>query len=139
MSGSDTLIFGCQVGGKCLWFNESAPHVSTDMFIVQGAPGVWDMHCQYEASGPGVGQFPDLVSVRPQIPIPSLHAFANLTSCGKPLIEDLSGQCSAHGNFFFIQYQCAQYQDHCLKTIMRCLPFSCLRVLCSYRSPSWLA
>eukprot|EP01045_Picozoa_sp_COSAG04_P018011 COSAG04_NODE_1633_length_6104_cov_3.956536_11_plen_127_part_00 len=84
-------MFVCQVGGKCLWFNESAPHVSTDMFIVQGAPGVWDMHCQYEASGPGVGQFPDLVSVRPQIPIPSLHAFANLTSCGKPLIEDLSG------------------------------------------------
>eukprot|EP01051_Picozoa_sp_SAG22_P024566 SAG22_NODE_6870_length_801_cov_1.286325_1_plen_63_part_10 len=44
---------------------------------------------QYEANGPGVGQFPDLVS------------------------------CSAHGNYFFIQYQCAQYQDHCLKTIMK--------------------
>ena len=30
--------------------------------LIQGMPGVWDMHCQYEANGPGLGQFPDLVS-----------------------------------------------------------------------------
>jgi hypothetical protein len=78
-----------QVGGKCLWFNESAPFVQTDMFVVQGMPGVWDMHCQYEAGGAGIGPFPDLVD------------------------------CSAHGNYFFTEYQCAQYPDHCLKTIMK--------------------
>ena len=77
------------LGGKCLWFNESAPHVKTDMFVVQGMPGVWDMHCTFEGGGAGIGQFPDLVS------------------------------CSAHGNYFFTTYQCAQYQDHCLKTIMK--------------------
>lgn len=27
--------------------------------------------------------------------------------------------CSAHGNYFFPQYQCAQYNDHCLKTIVK--------------------
>ena len=27
--------------------------------------------------------------------------------------------CSAHGNYFFPQYQCAQYNDHCLKTIVQ--------------------
>ena len=40
--------------------------------------GVWDVHCAFEAGGAGLGSFPDLVS------------------------------CSAHGNFFFPQYQCAQ-------------------------------
>ena len=29
---------------------------------VQGMPGVWDVHCQYEAGGTGIGPFPDLVS-----------------------------------------------------------------------------
>ena len=33
-----------------------------DTFIVQGMPGVWDVHCQYEAGGTGIGPFPDLVS-----------------------------------------------------------------------------
>jgi hypothetical protein len=26
--------------------------------------------------------------------------------------------CSAHGNYFFTTYQCAQYPDHCLKTLV---------------------
>ena len=43
-----------------MWFNESAPHVQTDMFVVQEMPGVWDTHCAYEASGTGIGPFPDL-------------------------------------------------------------------------------
>lgn len=30
---------GC-VGAKCLWFNETAPHVKSDMFVVQAMPGV---------------------------------------------------------------------------------------------------
>ena len=30
---------GC-VGAKCMWFNESAPHVKSDMFVVQAMPGV---------------------------------------------------------------------------------------------------
>ena len=50
---------------------------------------MWDVHCAYEAGGVGMGPFPDLVS------------------------------CSAHGNYFFPQYQCAQYNDHCLKTIVQ--------------------
>ena len=36
--------------------------MSQDTFIVQGMPGVWDVHCQYEAGGTGIGPFPDLVS-----------------------------------------------------------------------------
>ena len=31
--------------------------------MVQGAPGVWDLHCNFEASGTGIGPFPDLVRV----------------------------------------------------------------------------
>jgi hypothetical protein len=42
----------CQ-GAQCMWFNNSAPTVKADMFIVQGMPGVWDTHCAYEASGVG--------------------------------------------------------------------------------------
>jgi hypothetical protein len=30
---------GC-VGAKCMWFNESAPHIKSDMFVVQAMPGV---------------------------------------------------------------------------------------------------
>ena len=30
---------GC-VGAKCMWFNESAPYVKSDMFVVQAMPGV---------------------------------------------------------------------------------------------------
>jgi hypothetical protein len=82
-----TFPGGC-TGVKCLLFNESAKNVKTDMYNVQGMPGVWDLHCNYEASGPGIGPFPDLVA------------------------------CSAHGNFFFTTYQCAQYPNHCLKTIV---------------------
>ena len=40
----------------------SAVQMSQDTFIVQGMPGVWDVHCQYEAGGTGIGPFPDLVS-----------------------------------------------------------------------------
>merc|ERR1712232_1242331 len=60
-AGGVALPKGCE-GEKCLWFNESAPHVTTDMFVVQGMPGVWDLHCNFEASGPGVGSFPDLIA-----------------------------------------------------------------------------
>jgi hypothetical protein len=61
-----TAAPAAQVGGKCLWFNESAPFVKTDMFVVQGMPGVWDLHCTYEGGGAGVGQYPDLVARPPR-------------------------------------------------------------------------
>ena len=35
------LPLGC-VGPKCLWFNESAPHVKADLFMVQQMPGNYD-------------------------------------------------------------------------------------------------
>merc|ERR1712083_214774 len=82
-AGGAHLTSGC-TGSECLWFNESGLHVTTDMFIVQGMPGVWDMHCAFEGGGPGaVPGFPDMVG------------------------------CSVHGNYFFLQYQCAQYPNNC--------------------------
>lgn len=44
---------------------------------------MWDLHCNFEGGGPGVGPFPDLIS------------------------------CSRKGNYFFLQYECAQYPNNC--------------------------
>ena len=39
-----------------------------------------------------------------------------LACCFLPCMLQVA--CSAHGNYFFTTYQCAQYPDHCLPTIV---------------------
>lgn len=51
--------------------------------------GTWDLHCNYEGSGVGIGQDPDLIA------------------------------CSEHGNYFDGQYWCAQYPNNCSDVIVR--------------------
>ena len=82
------LPVGC-VGPQCLWFNTSASHVKADLFLVQQMPGTWDLHCNYEGVGVGIGQLPDLIA------------------------------CSQHGNYFDGQYWCAQYPNNCSDVIVR--------------------
>ena len=66
-----TMPGGC-TGAKCLWFNESAPHVKTDMFVVQGMNGPWADRCQSggtlslpSSNAPKIGESATVVTLAP--------------------------------------------------------------------------